>query len=464
MADPNMDLPPEYLAEIQAAQKRQALANALLTKGMGFTGEKSQGRLAARTSLGTLLAANAGGMLGGLAGEEAQGAINATRERAGNAQRAELLRMQGLPETERINSGLASRWSGVRAEAGAQRKISEERRGKAIGAAGAAGDVQAAVDLAGGMALSDFKPPTYKDAEIFEKDGQKYVRNFDNRGRPTVTPVRSGVTVNNVIPGDEAKLGLSAFEAGFKPRQEGADAAKNVFTATTRAVDALQRGAQAGGLENSKQFVRSVLQGMGVNTPATAETAELSMTLGNALLAEASKIKPISNNDIDTLRGIVGQIATDPEALSRALAYSQAISFRALKQYGQYVDEQAATVKTPAVQERLSGAKVGYDAPTQFTGPLAHQLEVIRQLQLAGEDITGFNDPATGKPFDPRTRIQVNPAGGYPGVQSKLSQPAGKKETPPAKAYTDPQSYARALSEWVNADRATRGPQPTKGF
>lgn len=464
MADPNMDLPPEYLAEIQAAQKRQALANALLTKGMGFAGEKSQGRLAARTSLGTLLAANAGGMLGGLAGEDAQKVINTTRERAGNDQRAELVRMQGLPEAERINSGLASRWSGVRAEAGAQRKISEDRRAAATRAAGQAGDSELAVRLANGMALGDYQGPTRKEPVVSTEGDQKFITNYDKNGVPTKTAVGRGVNITNMIPGNEARIAQEAFETGFKPRQEGADAAKNVLTATTRAVDALQRGAQAGGLENSKQAVRSILQGFGVNAPATAETDELRMALGNAILAEAGKIKPVSNNDMEILKTYSGQIASDPTALARMLAHSQAYSFRTLKQYGQYVDEQASTITTPAIRDRLSGAKVGYDAPKQFTGPLAHQLEVIRQLQLAGEDITGFNDPATGKPFDPQTRIQVNPAGGYPGVQGKLASPAAKKETPPAKAYTDPQSYARALSEWVNADRATRGPQPTKGF
>jgi hypothetical protein len=267
-------------------------------------------------------------------------------------------------------------------------------------------------------------------------DGTRYLTTSNRKGEKTTHFPPKGISVNNLPEAKEGAMSLGVIESGLKERQPAAEAAKNTYDVVSRAVDALRRGAEAGGGNDIKQNIRMALQAFGINTHANSETSELMMILESSLLTEAQKIKPVSNTDIPTLRGMVGSIATDPTALARSLAYMQASALRGLQNYSRYIDEQGATVTNPIAKQRLAGTKIGYEMPSQLSGPLSHQFEVLRNLKEQGVDLSNFRDDQ-GKPFPQNFMVNVNPAGGYPTAAGTLPRPQAK-HPPPAngKAYT----------------------------
>lgn len=422
-------MPPEYQGNILAEQQKQALAQALMAQTLGYQGTPdSKRRIVAKTPLSHALLNSAIGALAGKTSNEAGAKINAQQAAFQQAGNAEVNRILGLPEERQTAAAMGSKFPQAQALAKA---LQERDKAKAanmearLGHYGTAlskrDPTAAASAIASGKMDPGYTPQPLPDPQITQVQTPQGLRpmvtNTNAMGEKHGTLAGGGVNITNQIPGDQ-KIGVNTLEAGLKPREEAAAAAKNIYAATSRAVDALQRGAQAGGGQNIKQNVRMVLQAFGVNAPGTAETAELGMALGNAILTEAAKIKPISNTDIQTLEKIVGSIGSDPTALSRALAFSQAVSLDALGNYNRYVQEQGATMVDPVAKQRLAGSTIGFEVPKSLSGPTQHQLEVMRQMQMFGGDITKFNDP-TGQPFRQDSKFDINPAGGYPVGQQQ---------------------------------------------
>lgn len=424
-----LNMPAEYMVGVQSAQQKQALAQALLKQTMDYKGTPDTGRrIVAKTPLSHALMNSAIGALAGKTASNAGADMAAQQGQYQQAGNAEVQRILSLPEEQQTAAAMGSKFPQAQSLAKA---LQERDKAKAtnmearLGHYGTAlskrDPTAAASAIASGKMDPGYTPqplPAPQVSQVQTPQGMRpMVTNTNAMGEQHGTIAGGGVTVTNQMPGDN-KIGVQALEGDLKPRQEAAAAAKSIYSATTRAVDALERGAQAGGGQDIKQNVRMALQAFGVNAPDTAQTAELGMALGNALLTEAAKIKPISNTDIETLRGIVGSIGTDPTALARSLAYSQAIALDGLGNYSKWLQTQEGTITDPIAKQRLAGSGIGYEMPGNLSGPTQHQLEVMRQMQTFGGDITRFKDP-TGAQFQQGSKFNINPTGGYPVGQQQ---------------------------------------------
>lgn len=431
----NQYLPPEYQAQLVEAQRRQAMAQALLQRSMGFQGAQGQGPVAAKTSPLTWMANSLSGYLAQNAGDKASKDILGVQQRYAGDEMAELERLQGLPEDQRLLQGQRSQFPRAQALA----KALQDSRGKRLEMFGNAvkdTDPAAAAKAAisGGLPQSYQTPALPDPVEGKLADGTPMVTTRNRKGEPSVQFPPKGVNVN--LPGNERAAALDVTKRQLEDRRGGADAAKATYAATTQALDALEQGARAGGGEEVKQFMRKTLQAFGVAVPATAETNELQMALGNAVLGNAAKLRPASDTDLKILAQIVGSINTDPTALTKALAMAQAMSIKDLSTYGQFVDQSLDTIKDDYARQLFAGAKVGYEVPKQLSGPLPYQMEVVRQLQRQGFDISQLQDP-TGQPFPGNAKFNINPTSGFPGVAPKRGTPAAQP-TAPAKAVPPP--------------------------
>jgi hypothetical protein len=431
----NQYLPPEYAAQIAEAQRRQAMAQALLQRSMGFQGAQSQGPVAAKTSPLTWMANSLSGYLAQNVGDKASKDIAGVRQRMTQDEQGELARLQGMPEEQRIPEAQRSQFPRAQALA----KALQDQRMKRLEMFGSAvkdTDPQSAARAA----QSGMIPPEYQSPQMPAPqegklaDGTPMVTTTNRKGEQSVQFPPKGVNVN--MPGTERAAALGVTTKQLEDRRGGADAAKATYAAATQALDALEQGAKAGGGEEVKQILRKTAQAFGIAVPATAETNELQMALGNAVLGNAAKLRPASDTDLKILAQIVGSINTDPTALTKALAMAQAMSIKDLSGYGQFVDQSLDTIKDDYARQLFAGAKVGYDVPKQLSGPLPYQLEVVRQLQRQGFDISQLQDP-TGQPFPGNAKFNVNPTGGFPGVAPKRGTPAAQP-TKPAQAAPPP--------------------------
>lgn len=433
-------IPPEYAAELERIQKQRMLAQLLQQRSMGFQGAgQGSGRIMPKTSPLAWMANMGTGYLANQAEAAGAGKASDVRNRMMQDENAEVEGLLNTPQEDQYRVGQLGKFDRTRKLAEALLKRNDERVGKFADVTkdmdpAVAGTAVLQGRLPGGAA---YNPPPIKPSEFgTAPGGGTYVRDYNRKGETNTKFEPKGTVVNNNMPKQENQFSLGLIDTELKARQVGAESAKNVYTATARAADALERGAKAGGGEQIKQILRKSLQAFGVTPTATAQTEELSMALGTAILSEASKIKPISNTDIATLRDIVGSINTDPSALSRALAFSQALALKGLSDYSSYIDEQSSSLTDPLARQRLTGSKIGFEMPKALTGPQAFQLEVLRNYQMGGGDISRFGEPGTGLPFPPGARIQVNPTAGMPGVNppAKTNPPGWEKLTPAEQA------------------------------
>jgi hypothetical protein len=427
--DPNvidMGLPPEYQAQIDAEKRKQAIAQALLQQSMQFKGaENPNGKIAARTSPLAWLANAATSYLGGQALSQGDQAIAGVRKNFNTAQTQEATRIQGLPAEEQVNQGLLSQFPLVQQQAQALRKNQQDLREKVITAAGTAGNSDMIAHVAGGGSLKDYTAATQKPPE-FGQDakGNSYAKVYDKNGVATIHYAPQGLQFN--MPGKEGETTLGILKEDLFKRQGSADAAKSALSSNTFALDALQNGAQAGGGEAIKQSFRKGLQAFNIQTPENTPTEQLGMALGNAVLSNAEKIRPASDTDIIILKKMVGEISTDPTALVRALAFSNALSLKTLHGYNNYVDSQKTNLKTDYARDLFSGAGIGYEVPKQLAGPIGSQFETVKHFQNLGGDPSIFQ--INGEAVKPGTQFNVNPLLGMSGVEGKTPPPVeGKK-------------------------------------
>ncbi len=439
MAETN--LPYQYQSQIEAAERRKQLAEALQKQAFGFQGAQGGGRIAAKTSPLAWLANTATGYLSTEGIGKASEKQAQTRQAAEEARQAEMLALMQAPEDQQQTLGIQGKFPETRQLAGELYKRKADKL-KAFADTIKDRDNQTAARsvLTGQLPGGDYTSPALPEPTFgTASDGSPYVTTTNLKGEKDVKYAPKGVQVTNQIPRAESRLGLDILEAGLKPREEAASAAKNVIATTNRAVDALERGAQAGGGEEYKQSLRKALQAFGTTVPATAETNELQMALGAAILTEAAKIKPISNTDIETLRSIVGSVNTDPNALTRALAFMQAESIRGLQNFEQYVSEQGSTLSDPDTRRRLAGVTVGMQLPNQLFGPPGFQMAVMQALKQGGGDVTRFTNTSRGqgdaksgsktpqtRQFEADATFDIrNPAASFPtGAKSATPAPA----------------------------------------
>ena len=412
-------LPIEYQSQIDALKKRQMMAQLLQKQGLNPAIAQSQGRMAARTSPLSFLSSALSSYIGTQADAKADQGISGVKQKYATDAQGAVDTFLKTPEEEQDAFAAKTPFAPVREIA---KTLAERKKQRVSDFITAVKDVDPAAAggaaLAGNVPRTPYSVPGLKPSETGNlPDGTAYVRDFNRKNEPTTRLVGKGVNVVNQIPKAENRLGLDVLEAGLKPREEAAVAAKNVISSTNRAVDALARGAQAGGGEGIKQGLRKAMQAFGVTPPNTEQTNELQMALGSAILTEAAKIKPISNTDIETLRDIVGSINTDPNALVRALAFMQAESIRGLQNFGKYVEEQGSTLQDPLARQRLAGVTIGSELPGELFGPQSFQMGVLQALKQGGGDLSKFR--IGGQPIPADAQFNISPGKGFPAAREK---------------------------------------------
>jgi predicted RecA/RadA family phage recombinase len=419
-------LPPEYQAQIDDARRKQQMAQMLQAMAArNNQGPNQMGSVASKTNPLAALANIATSGLGSYMQRDGETGATDARRQYDTDSRADLARVQGLPQAEAINQGRLSQFAGSRALAETLYKASQERNKNRSGVFKEFGDQPNALGaLDGGPALPAPDPkgrdtvvewipdPNNPGKQLpltknLGKDG------FTNGVLGTVGNTTS-VSLSNNMAGEEGKMAIEGIRTTLKEKGTQAAAAKRVFGSANVAIDALESGARAGGGENQKQMIRKGLEFFGVNMPETASTEQLQQGLLEGVLAHAKELRPASDTDIKILQQMVGSAGTNPTALTKALAFAQSMALKDLEGYNNYADENKKNLD-PRVQSLFTGSTSGYELPRQLTGPVSYQMEVVRQLQRQGFDISKLAGP-DGKPFDPNSKFDINPIAGFPGV------------------------------------------------
>lgn len=226
----------------------------------------------------------------------------------------------------------------------------------------------------------------------------------------------------------------------LEKKKLSATAAKDILSANMAAVQALEEGGRLGGTEGIKQAVRKVAQGFGLENAATAPTEQLSMALGEQILAHARKLAPVTGEDIKRLEAIKGSISTDPQALVRMLSITTAAAFKDTHDFNDYLSEQKKSIspmQTPAIRDQLqtlfAGQEIGYEAPTGLFGPQLFQLDTARNLINKGFDAKKLSGlpPQFLKDLAENPNMSINATGAFPGIAPKKAPPLDPSKLSP---------------------------------
>lgn len=415
-------LPPDYQSDIDAAQRRLQLAQMLQQRGMNLEAPQAQGAQAARISPFSAIASALSGAGGGYFANQAQGDIQNVRKRYATDEAADIAKLQGLAEPEAIKAGQVSQFPRSREIAKTMQTQAEKRRELLSGVYGTAGQVPRAEAVLTGQPIPAAQPPKMPEyGTVAGPEGKPLpiLTNFDKYGIPTGRLGAQGtaVNVNTNLPNEEGKMVVSQLAKNLDERRAKAEAAKSTYAAANQALDALESGAGAGGGEAFKQTARKAAQAFGIQLPETASTEQLSMALLQGVIGQAKNLRPASDTDLKILQQMAGSVGTDPTALSKALAFAQSMAIQDLQGYSQYAAENQKSL-VPEVQNLFRGATSGYEVPKTLTGPTSYQMEVMRNLQRNGVDISQFLDPS-GQPFPANAKFNIAPAKGFPGVEQK---------------------------------------------
>ena len=420
MGDPSVTaafpqgLPPEFEAQLAALMRQRQLGQTMLQQGLQQTptqftpGPYSH---AVPQGMGQGLVKALSAYLGGQQSNKAEQGMFDIQGQAANQEAGELSALTHASDRNRaLAQALASRNPRVRAFAAAQQKFWQDQAGKTAEVLKES-DVPAAVRAAQGQLPGmDYQQPSLGDVEIKSEGADKYAIIPGRGGKREFkwAPRPPQLSVDARQQTQELGAGLSTIEADLKERKVRAEGAKGVLSSNTMALEALNRGAQAGGLGGFKQVVRKTLQGFGINLPETAETEELSMALGNALLENAKKLYPVSNVDMASLREMLGSVNTDPTALMKMLTTFNGIAAKELQDYNRWVEAQSNTLTNPRAQDMVRNANIGFETQAP-PGSQVQQLRSIQELTKRGGDPSQFQ--IGGKPIEPGAQFDIRGAG-----------------------------------------------------
>jgi hypothetical protein len=429
------DMPPEYLAQLSENARRRAMAEAMLQQ---FTqGQQTQ---FVPGGTGVPIAVKQGG-LGALA--QALSGLTAGAQVQGYGAENEALRMQNDRERQQeyqnfvanpdksaaIAAAMVSRRPGVQ-KFGIEQQKREQDRVKdfatAIGPVDAQGGGRA---IASGIIPQNYTQPALPPITTGQAGPETYLINEgpNNKRDVRVFARPSTNTIDMRLPGQLNAGILAENTAELKAKKEAFDLAKETYSSGQKAITALENGAQAGGGEQLNQYIRQAVQFFGGDAKNLTDTAALKMALGDAILANARKLAPVTKADIGTLEQILGSINTDPSALSRALAWNSAHAFKAMHDFHGFMDVQERlpdSLKSPEHQDALrslyAGQRIGREAPMQLYGPQLFQLEMAKQLKNIGYDTSKLAGAPPGF-FGENPKIELG--GAFP----TSAKPAGKQ-------------------------------------
>lgn len=426
-------LPPEYADEIAKAQRRQAIAQALQQQAMAPQDTQMVSGIAVKNSgMSALLRALTGMTAAGQA-ESAGSDIRGVMGKNAAEERSALGQLAAQPDIKsKIAMAMSSRHPAVRALG--QKYMEQQSKMAEAGMKGLfdVGDANTALNVGstGNLPGAGYKVPE-APAPIWGTqpgvDGAAIptVINIDPKTKKQTGGFGPGAASKTsvILP---TKMGEATIEDSKKEYgswRERADLAKEAFTASQRAIDALSAGAAPGPLGNFDQAIREFASGFGIDTKNLTATTDLRTALGTTILANARKIAPVTQNDIQYLEKNLGSISTDPQALSNIIAWQQAHSLKTLHDFQSYADAQEATLATqkdPTMRDSLaqlqSGMRVGREAPDSPYGPDIMRLAVAQRLAKQGFDpkrIAGLEKLMKDPAF---LSAEFNMGGAFPAV------------------------------------------------
>jgi len=207
--DLNNSLPPEYLAEIDAANKKRMIAQLLQKQALGFQGAPTGGKVAAKTSPLAWMANAASGYLGASADSAGAGAVRNVQNRALADQKAEGAALLAAPEDQQLAQAQAGKFPQTQALG----KLLYDRKVKQMeGFSGAVKGVDPAAAantfLTGKLPTGPYTPPAIPGEESkLDAQGNPYLRTTNQRGEVGVhyAPKDRNITVDNTGESAAAK-------------------------------------------------------------------------------------------------------------------------------------------------------------------------------------------------------------------------------------------------------------------
>lgn len=407
MADQN--IPVDYQTQLEQLQRRRALAEMLQKQAFQSFQQPTQfaGNVPVKQSPFAHIANALSGFLGQKIGADADTQIGGVRKTLEEDQQKELLSLTQAPDKNAaVAQALASKNPQVRALAASMQKQMQD-------AAGKAGDALKDRDLSTALRVyrtgqapgADYQPPAVP-GPTFGKEGENPYALIPKVGGGVDlkwAPQGTRVSVDARAAGKEGEMALDVLKADIKERQARALAAKETLSSNAVALDALNQGAQAGGMEGFKQALRKIGQGFGVQADETTSTEQLSMALGNAVLAKARALAPVTAEDVKRLQSILGSVETDPTALVKMLTVYNGIAAKELQDFNRYLKTQSENLTNPHARDLLSGQGIGFEMQAP-PGNTTQSLRAIAELMARGGDPSMFavgGEPiAKGSTFD----------------------------------------------------------------
>lgn len=394
--NPQSMLPAEYEEELARLRRQQQMSQALYSQALQPRGTEMAGRVAIRRSPLEFLAQGLQAYLSQKGMSEADKSIAGVKTRAQEDYAKEFSGLQADPDQKTaIARALVSKFPQIQAWGASEQK----RRAELVKSiADATKDVapgESVRMLQGGDPSAQVNIPKPEAPRFINApDGRSVIVNTNRKGEQTGTYAPRDVNVTQSLGGLEKRELIQDQREELKTRRTAAKEALASLATAGRAVDLLEQGAKAGGGQSVFQAARKFAQAFGLDVPETGMTDALRSSLGNAVLEAAQKVRPVSNTDIPFVMQQVGSIDTDPGALARLLAWTQASSLKAIQDYGGYVDE---AKKNSSYPELYAGQQIGIQGPKQLAGPLWFQLLVLQELQRSGGDISGYR--VNGEPI-----------------------------------------------------------------
>lgn len=417
-------LPVDYEAEMDDYRRKQAIAQLMFQRSLQPIQPGQVGPVAARVSPLALLAQAGTGYLSSKNEADATTGLRDVQKRADTDMRDELGKVVQNPDIKSaIAAAMQSKFPAIREWGTAKQKVLDERVNKGAEIAGKDNpqiglDILNSGQMPSGNVIPPSKPPEFKIDPVTKLP---VVINSGAGNRLTGTFGPQGTNIEVKLPGTEANDLFASRKKTLEGWQEQAKLSKGVLDANTTAIEALQEGAKVGGLEGYKQSVRKVLQGLGVDAPATAPTEQLNMALGERILANARKLAPVTREDIKQLEADLGSINTDPAALQRMLSITTAIAVRDIQNYHRFVKDSADNSTHPILKDLYGGQTIGYELPPTLPGGMHGGMSVLQELQKRGGDVSQFS--AGGQPVPADAKFNIT----KPGF---VQPPSAGKNTP----------------------------------
>jgi hypothetical protein len=402
-------LPPEFQAEMQKILRQRQMAQAMQQQSLASMNAPTQfsgGRFSHAVKTNPLATAMQM-FTSTMAGKGMEEGDKAQADMVGRYQTQTREGMQKLlaPGVD-PTSGLAD--SNPRIAALAKALLDrKQKQGETVSGVLKDVDPKAAIGAAmGNLPGPDYNTPVQPGPTFGDYKDHPYAITTGAHGRKEIkfAPKGSNISVDARQAKDVDKAAMEEVRPTMKSWQEKATAAKEVIQANGLALDALSRGAKAGGLEGLKQSLRGIAQGFGVNTDKFTETTELQMAVGNAILANARKLAPVTAEDIRRLETILGSVSTDSTALEKMLTEYNGMAAKTLQDANRYFDQTEEIMPTDLSKGLVRAGSIGHEMIPP-PGNTNQALRAIQTLQRQGGDPTQF--AVGGNPIEPGAQFNI---------------------------------------------------------